>query len=191
MASIGLLIICIALYCLVPEKLQTDTRFAETELIHLFLAQFYHIDTKHLLFNGAALLLITWGWGDQFSPFQWLITLVLSLLATPAWLCLVEPITWYFGLSGALHAQFTVLLLITLIKPNKGQQKPVRSKLPAGIMALGLIIKLAIEATKEQNLALPITEQIAYEAHRGGALAGAFIVLLLLIIDKIRAGITN
>ncbi len=188
-SSFSLLFISLSVYFGSNQSFQADTRFAQSELLHLFYAQFYHLSIKHLCLNLLGLALISWGWANQLTPFKWLVLWLFSLWAAPLWLVLIEPITWYAGLSGALHAQFSALLLLSLAsahstKRNHSKFQSITPTVWLLMMAAGLILKLGLELYSTGNEITPFNELIAYEAHRGGTALGILIGLLMHAVDR-------
>ncbi|MDX1669953.1 MAG: rhomboid family intramembrane serine protease, partial [Limnobacter sp.] len=133
LVSIGLLFPAFILQITAGDDYAQGIDLTESFFINVWLSQFAHLGWNHLLMNAAGLLLITWGLAVEIKPRGWLALTFVSLLATPLWLVWIEPLDWYCGLSGALHAQFTALLVYSISQSPKSWQ----ISWPLWIMALG------------------------------------------------------
>lgn len=144
--------------------------------------QFLHLGWIHLLLNLAGLALVAWGFGVHCSARQWLGIQVASLAWVPFYLAVFEPIDWYLGLSGALHFQFAACLLLAW-QATTGKARP---QWPLWIMALGLATKLLLEWNPASQFDPMIGGPVAYQAHRGGALGGLLLGLLMIAYQSAR-----
>ena len=131
----------------------------------LLTGNFLHLGTAHLLLNISVLALIGFVGRGLFSGFNWMTVLLVSSLGTGVGLYVLSPaVTWYVGLSGALHGMVLAMCLA------------LRSRQPLGalLVAILMVAKLAWE---QWQGALPLTSQmsggpVVVDAHLYGALAG-------------------
>ncbi len=135
------------------------------EIWRLLTANFVHLGWSHALLNIAGLVLIWLLFGQRFSQTGWSIILISSLLGTTLGLLFFNPtLTWYVGLSGALHGLFIA-----------GCIAEIKLKYRMGIV---LLVILAGKILWEQFQGpLPGTSDAAggpviVDAHLYGALAG-------------------
>lgn len=161
-----------------PERFSQGIDLTESFFINILLSQFSHLGWSHLLLNAAGLYVITWGLAQDWPVKEWAFLVLASLFACPVWLTWIEPIHWYTGLSGALHAQFTALLVIAIVqrKQTSGSRNWVLWILLAGLMAKLLIEFQAPAGVSDQTIGGPI----AYSAHRGGVVFGGLLACLLI-----------
>ncbi|NJM31973.1 MAG: rhomboid family intramembrane serine protease [Limnobacter sp.] len=149
---------------------------AAQHYLQLALGQFAHLSSYHLLLNLTALALLTWGLATHHSARHWLLLSLFALLAVPAYLLWTEPLQWYMGLSGALHAQFTALLGLEILRPtHKGQcwhPQNARTHWPLWVLVAGLGSKLALEWLNPPGFSAALGGMVATQAHRGGVLVG-------------------
>lgn len=135
------------------------------------LAQFMHLSWAHLALNLAGLAVVAWGFEAQASGWMDLWSWIAALLGVAAYVSWCEPLVWYCGLSGALHAVFTAKL--TLAWREAGASTLTRrAALPLIALTLGLIAKLMLEAHTGPSHDALAGGRVAIEAHRGGALIG-------------------
>jgi rhomboid family GlyGly-CTERM serine protease len=135
------------------------------EIWRLLTANFVHLGWSHALLNIAGLVLIWLLFGQRFNQTGWSIILISSLLGTTLGLLFFNPtLTWYVGLSGALHGLFIA-----------GCVAEIKLKYRMGIV---LLVILAGKILWEQFQGpLPGTSDAAggpviVDAHLYGALAG-------------------
>lgn len=171
LVSIALVFPAFLLQIASPGTFSQGIDLTESFFINVGVSQFAHLSWTHLFLNTAGLALVTWGLAAERRPLEWLLISCLSLLAVPLWLSFVEPLEWYCGLSGALHAQFAALLFLALL------EKPFDFKRnwPLWIMAAGLSFKLIIEFFEAREFNDLVGGPIAIEAHRGGVIFGILI----------------
>lgn len=165
-----------------PGKYSQGIDLTDSFFINVWISQFAHLSWAHFFLNTAGLILITWGLAVERRLLEWLLITCTSLLAVPLWLTFVEPLEWYCGLSGAMHAQFAALLIQALAK------KPFdfRHNWPLWVMAIGLSAKLIIELLTGREFNDLLGGHIAIEAHRGGVIFGILLGILLRYWPQIR-----
>lgn len=146
--------------------------------IYLVAAQFAHLSWTHLALNLTGLALLNWGFERVLNIKQWLFIQCASLLAVAFYLDFVEPIQWYCGLSGALHFQFAVCLVLAWCQPDR----PRNARVPLALLTLGLFLKLVLEWTQGPHVDAQIGGAIATQAHRGGIALGLCYAALLLAL---------
>jgi len=135
------------------------------EIWRLLTANFVHLGWSHALLNIAGLVLIWLLFGQHFSNTDWSIILISSLLGTTLGLLLFNPtLTWYVGLSGALHGLFIA-----------GCVAEIKLKYRSGMVLL--VILIAKILWEQSQGPLPGTSDAAggpviVDAHLYGALAG-------------------
>ena len=135
------------------------------EIWRLLTANFVHLGWSHALLNIAGLALIWSLFGHRLSQTGWSIILISSLLGTTLGLLLFNPtLSWYVGLSGALHGLFIA-----------GCVAEIKLKYRFGIVLLVILVgKILWEQFQGP---LPGTSDAAggpviVDAHLYGALAG-------------------
>ena len=135
------------------------------EIWRLLTANFVHLGWSHALLNVAGLALIWSLFGQRLSQTGWSIILISSLLGTTLGLLLFNPtLSWYVGLSGALHGLFIA-----------GCVAEIKLKYRFGIVLLVILVgKILWEQFQGP---LPGTSDAAggpviVDAHLYGALAG-------------------
>ena len=135
------------------------------EIWRLLTANFVHLGWSHALLNIAGLALIWSLFGHRLSQTGWSIILISSLLGTTMGLLLFNPtLSWYVGLSGALHGLFIA-----------GCVAEIKLKYRFGIVLLVILVgKILWEQFQGP---LPGTSDAAggpviVDAHLYGALAG-------------------
>ncbi|HEX4856311.1 MAG TPA: rhomboid family intramembrane serine protease [Limnobacter sp.] len=143
--------------------------------INALLGQFTHLGWAHLMLNLAGVALLAWGFSGLCSQGEWLVIQMASLVWTPLYLLVVEPIDWYCGLSGALHCQFVACLLLAFTR-GPGN---IRLNWPLWIMAVGLLMKLVMEWNIGQVTDELVGGPIAIQAHRGGAIGGLLLGIFI------------
>jgi len=159
-----------------PDFAQQGLDLIDSFFIYLLLAQFTHLGWAHLGLNLAGLAIVAWGFSGQRSNTEWIWIQLLSLFWLAFYLSRVEPVSWYCGLSGALHFQFSACLLIALYRgPAQLSQA-----WPLWILAAGLAAKLVLEWNSGPTTDTLVGGPIAFEAHRGGALGGVLFGLFMI-----------
>jgi membrane associated rhomboid family serine protease len=145
--------------------------------------QLQHTSWAHLGLNLAGLGILIWGFLPSCGGFLLAIGLAWGLAWVAVWVMWVEPLAWYMGLSGALHAMLGTALVLSLYT-NSGRL----ANLALSLITVGLFVKLGLEwhaglqflgvaRPADTSLAAPV----AYEAHRGGAVGG----LLLGVVVRV------
>jgi len=139
---------------------------ASGELWRLVSGHLVHLGLSHLLLNIAGLLLIWYLIGTAFNRSQWLLVLLIVIIAVDLGLWFLEPqLFWYVGLSGLLHG----LLVAGIASSLSARRIDV---LVLGIAVLGKL-------TYEQLVGpLPGSEEstggtVIVAAHLYGAIGGA------------------
>ncbi len=135
-----------------------------------------HIDLRHGLLNGAALLLIASLAAGRVTVSEWLWLAVGSVIAVDAGLYWLSPDTsWYAGASGVLHG----------LVAGVGLSLAARSRAPLGWVLLLLLLlagKLAFE--RLSGGASPWMADadftVVAEAHLYGVIGGLASAMLLL-----------
>lgn len=132
------------------------------EYWRIITCHFVHVDIKHGLLNGLAVLFFLYIF-KSLRPVDWvLLTLISSLLISTALFFLNPDILWYVGFSGVLHACFTAGSLAMIFNGEK---------VLGGTLLILLLIKLIWEQYSGPTLlsgdALVITV-----AHLYGAISG-------------------
>ena len=173
------------------SKSATATQ-AASALVSMVLAltgQFAHIDVSHLFFNLVGLWLVCWGFKPWRSAGLDFAFLGAGLLGVAAGLLGSPDITWYKGLSGALHGLFWGYAGWVALTDERWGVKAVAVVLLAGA-AVKLILEdpMLLHRIAQQWVdirdALPVGKAdasgkpVLYEAHRWGALAGLMAGLL-------------
>lgn len=174
LVSIALVFPAFLLQFFYPASYSQGIDLTESFFINVWVSQFAHLSWNHLILNTAGLGLITWGLAFELPAKKWFLIATVSLFATPLWITYVEPLNWYCGLSGALHAQFTTLLAIALLR----EPFAFKRSWPLWTMLLGLICKLIIEFFEAREFDTLIGGNIAIEAHRGGVVFGVATALI-------------
>ena len=162
-----------------PDFSQQGLDLIDSFFIYAVTSQFTHLGWTHLGLNMTGLALIAWGFNQQRGAVEWAWIQVISFLWIAFYLTAFEPLSWYCGLSGALHFQFVSCLLLAL-KRNKGN---FRKLWPLWIMVAGLLAKLYLEIDSSHSTDELVGGPIAFQAHRGGALGGLLMGYLLLLIN--------
>jgi rhomboid family GlyGly-CTERM serine protease len=131
-------------------------------------AHLVHLNWRHALLNGAALVLLWILFAREFSPARWLAIVLASAACIDAGLWFLEPqVEWYVGSSGVLHG---VLAAGALAQCRR------RERLGMALMLL-LLAKLAYEQLSGASLfigALPVV----LRAHLYGAIGGVLAALM-------------
>ena len=159
-----------------PDFAQQGLDLIDSFFVYVLLTQFTHLGWIHLGLNLAGLAVVAWGFSGQRSAAEWLWIQLVSLVWLACYLSRIESVEWYCGLSGALHFQFTACLLLALHRtPGKYAQS-----WPLWVLAAGLIAKLTLEWHSGSTIDSLVGGPIAYEAHRGGALGGVLLGLVMI-----------
>jgi len=150
----------------------------------LLSGNFVHLGSSHLLMNMAGFALVVALVWTHFNCVEWVLIMLFSSLVVGVGLYLLDKeVFWYVGFSGTLHG-----LIIA------GSLADVRHYPKSALLLLTLIIgKLAWEQFAG---ALPGSESVAggsvvVNAHLYGAIGGAVMGLLLLLIKHNRRAIES
>jgi len=150
---------------------------AAGEIWRLLSGHLVHLGVPHLLLNIAGLLLIWYLIGSTFNRNQWLLVLLIDLIAVDLGLWFLEPqLYWYVGLSGLLHG-----LLVAGIAGSLSARRI--DVLVLGIAVLGKL-------TYEQLVGpLPGSEEstggsVIVAAHLYGAIGGAIGAVWILLYNS-------
>lgn len=171
--------LCITLQALhLAPALQWQRHLIETgQWWRLLTGNFIHLGWPHLLMDLVGLALIWLLVGEALKPWQWVGALLVSSLGVGLGLYFFAPsISWYLGLSGALHG------LYVAGAAARCRTHPIESI----ILILLIIAKLAWEALLGP---LPGSDylsggQVVTQGHLFGALAGLAFALAYLAFDK-------
>jgi rhomboid family GlyGly-CTERM serine protease len=134
----------------------------------LFTGHLVHFDARHLLLDGAGVVLLWMLFARELSPLRWLAVVLVSMLTIDAGLWWFAPqIQWYVGASGVLHGVWAAGAIAGLRRGDR---------IAAWLLAL-LAIKLVVDllyGPRSLEPALPVVIQ----AHVYGAVGGAAVALL-------------
>lgn len=177
----------------------TQPAFRIASMALALAGQFAHIDISHLFFNLVGLWLVCWGFKPWRSAGRDVAFLGAGLLGVAAGLLGSPEITWYKGLSGALHGLFCGYAMCIASSDERWRVKAV-----AVVLLTGAAVKLVLEDPAMLNLigpqwvdirhALPVGKAdasgkpVLYEAHRWGALAGLVAGLVAGLLSVRMAG---
>ena len=161
-------------------------RYALSQPWRAFTAAGVHFSAQHLVANlGGVLLTGGFGFIAQVPArlaWAWFVAWPLTQFGL-----LIEPALVHFGgLSGVLHAGFTIVVTFLLVR-GTGMQRGV-----AVAVSIGLVAKLLNEAPWGAALRYPAGWDIAIAplAHTTGAVAGAACALIALHLPR-NAGSTT
>jgi rhomboid family GlyGly-CTERM serine protease len=130
-------------------------------------AHWVHLGRQHLLFNATGLALLWLLFARVWSPWRWLLVLLVSTLVLDAGLWYLTPeVGWYVGASGLLHGGWAAGAIGLL------QARDWRSSIPA----LALLAKLLVEHFGSGSLMQPGLA-VVEEAHLFGAVGGSLLPL--------------
>jgi rhomboid family GlyGly-CTERM serine protease len=136
------------------------------QLWRLVTGQFVHLSAVHAALNGAALVAIWLIGRHTVTRAQWLWLLFGAMAGVDAGLYWLSPtVDWYVGASGVLHGLFGGIGVLMLRRD---------SRYYAGLLLLGLIVKLAWEQAAGTALTAPIQGHVAVitAAHLYGSIGG-------------------
>ena len=146
-------------------------------------AHFIHVNWQHALINAVALWVVARLFAPDLTPWRQLFTLLTAAVTISACLALIYPtITWYRGLSGALHGLYFAGTTLWLIKakPRRFQQL----WLPSALF-FGGWIKVLLE--QPGGATTPYAEWLGAgvvpQAHLVGAACGTLLGLVFAISD--------
>jgi len=169
---------------MLPESWQAPLRYSRSgialgEFWQLISGHLLHSNSWHLLMNLGALLLAMLLHGSYFTAkqlaWQWLLS---ALLISVAMYFFSENIRVYVGLSGLLHAMFTL-----------GAITDIQQRQPTGWLILaGIIGKVTWEQWHEPDTALAelINANVAIDAHLYGVISGLAIGVLTFTLRYVK-----
>lgn len=184
--AVAVAVLCVALYLLdVGDALRFDRHSIDQgQWLTVLSGNFVHLGAGHLWMNMGGLLLVVSLIWQRFNVWEWAVIIVLSSIAVGAGLYWLDPdVTWYVGFSGTLHALIVAGCLADLKYYPKS----------TGLLLVGVIAKLVWEQFAG---ALPGSESMAggrvvVNAHLYGAVAGAVLAVLLMLLRNARATPTS
>jgi rhomboid family GlyGly-CTERM serine protease len=165
-----LLALTLMTLALLPDSWQAVLQYSRAGIANghywqLFTGHLLHSNYWHLLMNLGGLLLATLLHGSYFNArqvaWQWLLSV---LIISSALYLFSEDIQVYVGLSGLLHALFTLGAIADI-------QRQLRS---GWLILLGIIAKVVWEQWHGPDAALSqlIGANVAIDAHLYGVLSG-------------------
>lgn len=138
---------------------------------------FLHTNFIHILFNLVGLALLWALHGDDYETPSYLAKFMLTCILLSLCLHFFAPnITWYVGLSGAIHGVFAW-----------GCVRDLENKMLSGwLLLIGLAIKVGNEQIYGAGSLMPdlIDANVAIDSHLYGALIGLAIGIASLIRRK-------
>lgn len=179
--AIGIVVLCLALQGGgFDQTLRFDREAISAGQFWLLLTgNFVHLGTSHLLMNLAGFALVVALVWTRFSWIEWVLITLFSSLVVGVGLYWLDPgVFWYVGFSGTLHG----LVIAGSIADLRYYPKS------AGLLLVLIIGKLGWE---QYAGALPGSESVAggnvvVNAHLYGAIGGAVLCLVLLLVNKNR-----
>ncbi|HEX9139016.1 MAG TPA: rhombosortase, partial [Steroidobacteraceae bacterium] len=157
-------ILVLAAFTLGGEPWQMALRFDRAGLQQgqwwrLFTSHLVHFDVRHLLLDGAGVVLLWMLFARELPPLRWLAVVLVSMLAIDAGLWWFAPqIHWYVGASGVLHGIWAA-----------GAIAGVRRGDRTAAWLLGLlVVKLCVEQLYGPRLMEPALP-VVIQAHVYGA----------------------
>ncbi|GAC27708.1 rhombosortase [Brumicola pallidula] len=148
--------------------------WAQENYYQVVTGHFLHTNFIHILFNLLGLLLLWALHGDDYKAVSYLGKFLLISVALS--LCLYffsEGITWYVGLSGAIHGVFAW-----------GCIRDLENKLFSGwLLLIGLALKVGNEQLNGAGSLMPdlIDANVAVDSHLYGAIIGLLIGIFSLL----------
>jgi rhomboid family GlyGly-CTERM serine protease len=140
---------------------------------------FLHTNYIHLAFNVLGVFLLWMLHGDDYDAYYYLIKFLLTCVGVSVLILLFSPeISWYVGLSGAIHGVFAW-----------GCIKDISKGLISGwLLVLGLVLKVGNEQINGAGSLMPglIEANVAIDSHLYGAVIGIFIGLSTYFIQRYR-----
>ncbi|TEW53432.1 rhombosortase [Psychromonas sp. RZ22] len=177
----SLLTLSVLLYFLQPQTNQWlayyHSGIENGQLWRLITGHICHTNLSHLILNSVGLLVTISLFIDSFKNKSLLMSSLFSSLFISICLFIFNPsIEWYMGLSGILHALFSIGVCDELQKNNKWGY----------ILGIGLLLKLLIEQLigPMHSTELLILANVSIDAHLYGAIAGIIYFLFLLAKNK-------
>ncbi len=141
----------------------------------LLSAHFVHLGVRHLLLDGAALVLLWALFARALGPKSWVLVLLGAIAAIDAGLWWLAPrLQWYVGISGLLHGVWAVGAVLSAW----------RREVMGWLLMIALAGKLAWEQHAGASLVVA-SFPVVVDAHLFGAL-GALLVLAALTLPRKR-----
>jgi rhomboid family GlyGly-CTERM serine protease len=144
------------------------------EFWRLLTAHVVHLDITHALLNALGLVLL-WGlFARAWRPRQWLIAVLVSLLAIDAGFWFLAPrLEWYVGASGLLHGIFACGCIALL-----------RQRDWIGVVSTVVFIGKLIWEQRVGPLPFEEDGNVVTIAHLYGAVGGFVAGLLMVILRR-------
>ena len=142
----------------------------------LLTGQLVHLNAVHLALNLLGLAGVMAVWARELTPPLTLLGMVLGSACTVGlglWL-LAPEVAWYAGASGALHGLFTAGIVLAT-RASLGLRAAA---------ALGLLLKLVVEAHLDTGSAELIGAPVIHAAHQLGALGGVGSALIWRLLRR-------
>jgi membrane associated rhomboid family serine protease len=169
-----------------PGFAQQGLDLIDSKFLYFMLTQLAHLGWAHLTMNLAGMALVAWGFSAHRSSPQWLLIQTSAFFWMAFYLIHIEPMTWYGGLSGAIHFQFAACLVLAW----SNTPGIWATRWPLALLSAGLAVKLLIEWNGSTNIDPLIGGPVAYEAHRGGAIGGVVLGLFLLLMRRAKKNLS-
>ena len=135
----------------------------------LLSAHFVHLGARHLLLDGAALVLLWALFARALGPKSWVLVVLGSIVAIDAGLWWLAPqLQWYVGISGLLHGVWAVGAVASAW----------RREFTGWLLMIALAGKLAWEQSAGASLVVAAFP-VVVDAHLYGAL-GALLALAVM-----------
>jgi len=137
----------------------------------LLTGQLVHLNAAHLALNLLGLAAVMAVWGRELARAHTLSGIFLgSALAVALGLWFGKTnLAWYAGASGALHGLFAAGVVLAASADRRLR----------AVAALGLLLKLVLEAHVNTGTAGLIGAPVIHAAHQFGALGGLISALLM------------
>ncbi|MFZ5537738.1 MAG: rhombosortase [Pseudomonadota bacterium] len=142
----------------------------------LLSGQFVHLNAVHLVLNLLGLAGVMAVWVRELTPPLTFLAMVLGsagAVGLGLW-WLVPEVAWYAGASGVLHGLFAAGIVLAT---------RASSELRAAA-ALGLLLKLVVEAHLDTGSAELIGAPVIHAAHQLGALGGVGSALIWRLLRR-------
>lgn len=137
----------------------------------LLTGHFLHTNTQHLILNLSGLILLWALHGQYYSP-RWITLFLLLCSGTSVGIYFASELTWYVGLSGALHGLFIL-----------GAYFDIVYKLKSGwLLMIGIWSKVIYEQLfgASHQISILIEANVAIDAHLYGTVTGTIVALACL-----------
>ena len=140
----------------------------------LLSAHFVHLGVRHLLLDGAALVLLWALFARALGPKSWVLVLLGAIAAIDARLWWLAPrLQWYVGISGLLHGVWAVGAVLSAW----------RREVTGGLLMIALAGKLAWEQHAGASLVVA-SFPVVVDAHLFGALGALLALAALTLLRK-------